>query len=170
MRRRLYFLLPDRESAVRISDELLLARIEDRHLHFLARRGMALPDLHEASFLQKTDAVHGAELGFALGAIGGLLLGAYMYLTPPEGKHLELILLLVSTIIGALFGLWASSLVALSIPNSRLKPFQQAIESGKVLLMADIPARRVEDIQQLVRARHPEAADHGLEPTVPAFP
>ena len=170
MRRRLYFLLPDRESAARISEDLLLARIEDRHLHFLARRGMALPGLHEASVLQKSDAVHGAELGFALGAIGGLLLGVYMYLTPPEGQRLELITLLASTIIGALFGIWASSLVALSIPNSRLKPFQAAIDAGQVLLIADVPAGRVEEIQRLIHARHPEAADYGLEPTVPAFP
>jgi hypothetical protein len=31
MRRRLYFLLPDVESAHRIANDLLLARIEDRH-------------------------------------------------------------------------------------------------------------------------------------------
>ncbi len=170
MRRRLYFLLPDRECAQRISEDLLLARIEDRHLHFMARRGMPLPGLHEASFLQKSDAVHGAELGFTLGAVGGLLLGIYMYLTPPEGRQLQLVMILASTIIGALFGLWASSLVALSIPNSRLKPFQAAIDAGRVLLIADVPARRVPEIQQLVHARHPDAADQGLEPTVPAFP
>ncbi len=170
MRRRLYFVLPDQDSAARISDELLLARIEDRHLHFMARRGMALPGVHEASFLQKSDAVHGAELGFVVGALGGLLLGAYMYFTPPEGAQLQPVTILASTLMGALFGIWASSLVALSIPNSRLRPFHAAIDAGKVLLIADVPARRVEEIQRLIHARHPEAADYGLEPTVPAFP
>lgn len=170
MRRRLYFLLPDFDSAVRISNDLLLARVEDRHMHFLARRGTPLGDLHEASFLQKSDVVHGAELGFVLGGIGGFLLGTYMYFTPPEGTQLEFVTLLASTIIGALFGAWASSLVALSVPNSRLKAFERDIEGGKVLLIADIPARRVEEIQRLVHGRHPEAADYGLEPTVPAFP
>ena len=32
MRRRLYFVLPDVESARRTADDLLLARIEDRHI------------------------------------------------------------------------------------------------------------------------------------------
>src|SRR5688500_11184033 len=32
MRRRLYFLLPDVESARRTADDLLLARVEDRHM------------------------------------------------------------------------------------------------------------------------------------------
>ena len=60
--------------------------------------------------------------------------------------------------------------MALSVPNSRLKTFEPDIQAGKVLLIADIPARRVEEIQRLVHGRHPEAADYGLEPTVPAFP
>ena len=36
MRRRLYYLLPDAGSARKIMDDLLLARIEERHIHFLA--------------------------------------------------------------------------------------------------------------------------------------
>jgi len=37
MRRRLYFTVPDVASARRIRDELLLTRIEDGHIHVLAR-------------------------------------------------------------------------------------------------------------------------------------
>ena len=39
MRRRLYFIMPDLPSARRMMDDLLLARIEERHIHVLARRG-----------------------------------------------------------------------------------------------------------------------------------
>jgi hypothetical protein len=60
MRRRLYWVLPDVESAKRAADDLLLARVEDRHMHFLARPGMDLGRLHEASVLQKTDVRHAA--------------------------------------------------------------------------------------------------------------
>jgi len=74
MRRRLYFLLPDVESAKRTANDLLLARIEDRHMRFLAKRGTNLGELHEASFLFKTDLVHGAGIGLMLGALGGLVL------------------------------------------------------------------------------------------------
>jgi hypothetical protein len=37
MRRPIYWLLPDRHSARLSMDDLLLARIENRHIHFLAR-------------------------------------------------------------------------------------------------------------------------------------
>ena len=73
MRRRLYFILPDVESARRTADDLLLARVEDRHMRFLARRGTELDPLHEAGYLDKTDMVHGAAVGLALGAISARL-------------------------------------------------------------------------------------------------
>src|SRR5690554_1145809 len=72
VRRRLYFLLPDVASAERTVDDLLLARVEDRHLHVLARRGTDLGNLREASALQKTDLIHGAEIGMMVGGVGGL--------------------------------------------------------------------------------------------------
>ena len=43
-------------------NELLLARIEAGHMHFLAKRGTPLGDLPEASVLQKTDAGTGTPL------------------------------------------------------------------------------------------------------------
>jgi|SRR6267142_419915 len=170
MRRRLYFLLPDLGSAIRTANDLLLARVEDRCMHFLARRGTFLGKLREATYLQKSDAVHGAQLGFVLGGVGGFLVGIYIYLTPPDGMELQLVTVLIGTLIGALFGAWAASLVATSVPNSRLKAFQKEIEAGKLLMMVDVPPSRIEEIQGLVRRGHPEAIAHGIEPTLPAFP
>ena len=69
MRLRMYVTLPDTSSAKKLADDLLLARIEDRHMHFLARRGTDLGELHEASYLQKTDAVHGAAVGLVIGGL-----------------------------------------------------------------------------------------------------
>jgi len=170
MRRRLYFLLPDLGSAMQTANDLLLARVEDRHMHFLARRGTSLGKLREASYLQKSDAVHGAQLGFVLGGVGGFLIGVYIYFTPPAGVDLQLVTVLIGTVIGALFGAWAASLVAMSVPNSRLKAFQSDIDAGKLLLMVDVPPSRIQEIQDLVHRRHPEATHHGVEPTLPAFP
>jgi hypothetical protein len=53
MRRRLYFIMPDLMSARKMMDDLLLARVEERHIHFLAKRGTPMDGLHEASTLQK---------------------------------------------------------------------------------------------------------------------
>jgi hypothetical protein len=170
MRRRLYFLLPDLGSAIQTANDLLLARIEDQYMHFLARRGMSLGGLHEANPLQKSDAVHGAQVGFVIGGVGGFLTGVYIYMTPPEGVVLQLGTVLIGTVIGAIFGAWAASLVAMSVPNTRLKAFQTRIDDGRILLMVDVPPSRIHEVRDLVSRRHPEATAHGIEPTVPAFP
>lgn len=170
MRRRLYFLLPDLGSAIQTANDLLLARIEDQYMHFLARRGMSLGQLHEANPLQKSDAVHGAQLGFVIGGVGGFLIGVYIYMTPPQGVALQLGTALISTVIGAIFGAWTASLVAMSVPNTRLKAFQKDIDAGRILLMVDVPPSRIPEVQDMVSRRHPEATAHGIEPTVPAFP
>ena len=170
MRRRLYFVLPDVESARTMLNEMLLARIECRHIHFLSQRGTLPPDLPEASVLQKTDIVHGAQLGLIIGAVVGAVAGALLVMFPPEGITLKLMAVLALAVAGALFGLWVSSMVASAVPNSRLRPFQADIEAGKVLMMVDVPMRRVTEICDLVARRHPEALSGGFEPTIPAFP
>jgi hypothetical protein len=170
MRRRLYFLLPDVPSARQTARDLLLAKVEDRHMHFLARRGTDLAELHEASALQKTDLVHGAERGLMLGAAGGAAIGLVFVLFPPGTVALELITVLATALGGALIGAWISSLVGSSVPNSRIKHFERDIDAGKVLLMLDVPASRVDEIRELVHRRHPEASGGAMEPTMPAFP
>jgi hypothetical protein len=125
--------------------------------------------LREASYLQKSDAVHGAQLGLVLGGVIGFLIGVYIYLTPPEGVALELVTVLVSTLIGAVLGAWMASLVATSVPNSRLKGFQAEIDAGRILLMLDAPPSRIEELSGIVTRRHPDAA-RGVEATSPAFP
>lgn len=170
MRRRLYFVLPDLGSAIRIANDLLLERIEDRHMHFLAKRGMSLGELHEANYLQKSDFRHSMQIGFMLGGCAGFLIGVYIYMTPPEGTNLQLATILIATVIGSMFGAWAASMIGISTPNTALKRFEAEIKEGHVLLMVDIPKDRVSEIQEMVHRKFPEASDHGLEPTMPAFP
>ena len=129
MRRRLYFILPDVESARRTADDLLLARVEDRHMRFLARRGTELDPLHEAGYLDKTDMVHGAAVGLALGAIIGALVGVMVVAYPPEGTNPQLVSVLVGMLIGAPLGAWMASMAGAAVPNSRLKQFQADIEA-----------------------------------------
>jgi hypothetical protein len=170
MRHRLYFMLPDVPSARTLLDALLLARIEERYMHFHAKEGALLPDMPEASFLQKTDLVHGLETGMLIGGGAGLLGGILLVMFPPEGINLQMIAILAAALGGALFGGWASGMVAAAIPNSRLQAFQPEIERGKVLLIVDVPLQRVREIEGLVAQRHPSVKFGGEEPHVPVFP
>jgi len=170
MRLRMYVMLPDLASAHKVANDLLLARVEDKHMHFLARRGTNLGELHEASYLQKTDTVHGAFRGLAIGGGMGVLLGLLLVTFPPGGIHVELVAVLIAAIVGAGLGSWVSSMVGLQVPNSRLKAFEEDIQAGKVLLMLDVPVGRTQEVHDIIARRHPEAAERGNEPTVPAFP
>ena len=170
MRRRLYFIMPDLPSARKMMDDLLLARIEERHIHFLARRGTSMEGLHEASHLQKSDLVHGAQVGLALGALLGFILGAVVVTTMQYDAHWQIVTVLGSWLFGALLGSLVAFIVACSVPNSLLKQFEAAIEAGRILVMADVPQHRVNEVREALHDRHPEAEDRGIDPHIPAFP
>ncbi|HZO00504.1 MAG TPA: DUF1269 domain-containing protein [Burkholderiales bacterium] len=161
MRRRLYFVLPEVESAKRTADDLLLARVDDRHMRFLAKRGTDLEPLHEAGYLDKTDMVHGAAVGLGLGAIIGALTGAVVVAYPPEGMNPQLVTVLIGMLVGAPLGAWTASMAGAAVPNSRLRQFDADLEAGRVLMMVDVPFHRVAEITELVVSRHPEAVPRG---------
>ena len=170
MKRRLYVVLPDLASAITTANDLLMARVEDRHMHFLGKRGMSMGVLHEASVLQKSDVRHALFLGCGLGALGGMLLGVYLKLNPIGDFTFDAGTFLLSMLGGTAFGAWTSTLIGLSTPNTALARFEPDIEAGKILLMVDVPEHKVEEVQEKLRQRHPEAAEGGLEPHIPAFP
>ena len=170
MRLRMYVTLPDLQSARNLANDLLLARIEDRHMHFLARRGTDLGELHQASYLQKTDTTHGAAVGFVIGGFVGICVGIALLYFPPGGISVQLVAVLIAAIVGALLGTWGAAMVGLQVPNSRLKGFEHDIEEGKILLMLDVPASRYQEVRAIIARTHPEAMDGGTEATVPAFP
>ena len=170
MRRRLYFMLPDVASARAMLDELLLARIEIGHMRFLARDGTLPADMPDANILHKTDVVHGAQLGVIIGGVVGLAAGVFLTLFPLDGYTVRTAAILLVALGGALFGGWASGMNAAAVPNSRLRQFASRIEQGQVLLIVDVPVRRVDEIEDMIAKRHPEISFGGIEPPMLAFP
>lgn len=170
MRRRLYVVLPDMASARQTANDLLLARIEDKHMHFLGRRDMSLDELHEASVLQKTDVRHAFFLGAGIGVIGGAALGVVLKMSSIGGYEFDVGTLILCTMGGLMLGAWASTLIGVSTPSVKLKPFEGELAAGKILLMVDVPHARVEEIHRLLERRHPEADRKGIDLTMPAFP
>jgi hypothetical protein len=161
--RRIYFLVPNIEITKKIVDDLLLARIEERHIHVLAKRGTPLEDLPEATFLQKTDFLPAMEQGIALGGATGLLAGL-VAIALPTGLVLGGGALFAITLAGAGVGGLMSSMVGSSIGNRRIEQFQEAMEKGEFLLMIDVPRDRVEEIEAIIKKHHPEAECEGTDP------
>ena len=141
MRRRLYFILPDVDSARRTADDLLLARVEDRHMRFLARRGTELDPLHEAGYLDKTDGPWrrgwpGARSHHRRACRrdgGGISAGRHEPAARRGAdRHAD----------GrAARRAWMASMAGAAVPNSRLRQFQADIEAGRVLMMATLRPR-----------------------------
>lgn len=168
--KRLYFLLPDVESARRVVEDLLVRRVEERHIHLIARSGIPLEDLPEASLAQKTDLIPSLERGVAIGGATGAIAGLIAIAIPPAGLILGGGAVLALAVAGAGFGAWASSLFGISIPNSQIKHFEEAIGRGEILMMIDVPKQQQHEITSLIQTHHPEVQVHGTEPTMPPFP
>jgi hypothetical protein len=167
--RRIYFLVPDMETTRKIVDDLLLARVPEKHIHVLARRGTPLEDLPEASFMQKTDFLPALEQGVALGGVTGALAGLAA-LAFPTGLVLGGGAILVASLAGAGLGGWWSSMIGASVGNRRLKEYEEAMERGEILVMVDVPKDGVHKIEEMIRTHHPEVECKGVDPTIPAFP
>jgi len=105
--------------------------------------------------------------GAAVGAIIGLILYLFRdYIFP-----MEIGVVLLFFILGGIFGAWVSGmLIGTSTPNVKLKEFEQTMQEGHILLMLDVPVERVDEIRKIILTHHPEAEDHGKDPTIPAFP
>ena len=159
MKTRLYVVLPDVASARRTCDDLMAAGIGWDDLHCLGPRGAPLAGLHEANALQKTDLAHALSVGGYLGLLGGLALGVYLWLHPIDVHTFGAATVAACAAGGALFGAWAASLVGISAPNWKLRPFDAEFAAGHILLMADVPADRAGDIHELLARRHPEARE-----------
>ena len=170
MRRRLYFLLPDLAIAHTVVDELLLARIDDHHIHIVAKEGTDMGDLPEAGILEKSDLVHALELGVGVGGATGVLAGLIAMTFPPAGLVLGGGAVLGTALAGAGFGAWVSGMIGTSVPNSRIKDYEKAIEAGELLVMVDAPKDQVDEISTMIQRHHPEVEIGGTEPIMPAFP
>lgn len=171
MRRRIYWLLPDLASARRTMDDLLLARVAEQHLHFVAREGADMTGLHPANILQTSDVVRAAQSGLVVGGVVGALAGGLAaWYFPVVGDEPQWGLVAVLAIMGALLGAWSSSMIGVSTPSHRLARFEPAIAAGQILLMVDAPRSRVGEIERRLQALHPEAHLEGVEPNIPAFP
>lgn len=168
--RRLYFLAPDVDTARAIVDDLLLARIEERHLHVVARDGTPMEDLPAAGVAQRTDLVPSLQRGVGAGGLVGLLAGVAAVTFPPAGLVLGGGALLGLTVFGAGFGAWMSSMIGVALPSGRLQKFEEAIARGELLMMIDVPRSRVEAIESLIKRHHPESELEGIEPQIPMFP
>lgn len=165
MNQRLYFLLPDREHAVRIVSELVEQGFDRDSMHTLAGKGLDNRGLPDSGAHQRTDFAGRMEFwgwrsNLALFFLSALVLffmilaGAGLWLLVPLG------LMVVTFVLGERFT---------HLPNTHLAEFRDALKHGEILLMVDTPAERVNEVEQRVHKGHPEAVAGGASWNAPAL-
>ena len=168
--RRLYFLAPDAGVGKRVVDECLLAHVEWKHIHVVAKRGTPLEALPEASFWQKSDIIPAMLRAVPMGGGAGILCGLVAFVLEPHLVVAGGAVLLASSLAGVGLGTFLGGMVGLNIGSTRLKEFEAAIERGELLVIVDVPRDRVEEVTARIREVHVGVDVEGAEPTVPAFP
>lgn len=170
MRERLCYLLPDVKHAKATMRHLLLARIEERHIHVLAKEGTDLGDLPTATIGQKSDFYHAMALGIVVGGTTGLIAGLSAFYYSPDSSIPGLNGIAMLAFMGSVFGVWVSGLIGTDVPNTRLRKFSKEIENGKLLMMIDVPLRRAAEVKAIMHKQHPEATERGIDSMYPVFP
>ena len=165
--RRFCFLLPDVASAHGIVDDLRGEGINDADIFVVANESTDLGDLPDAGEIEKSDFYpqlkRGLALGGAIGVIGGLV--AMRVAGAVIGGGAVVLFGLVGAGVNALL----AAIAGASFSNSRLAEFEAAVQAGHVLVMVDVPPARIDEIEGLVRQRHPEIEIEKLEPRTRVF-
>lgn len=165
MRRKLEFIFPDVKTARHAWKEMLLACIEDKHIHFLAKPGTNLGKLHPANVLERTDTIHEGEWGVLIGAALGLLAGILALAFPPWYTNAHwTVILAVTTACGAFSGAFSMALLGVNLTNSDFDALQDRIAHGEVLMIVSVPLHRVKEIRQIVDRLHLHGQYYGAWP------
>lgn len=127
----------------------------DDDIYVVTKHDIILEDLPEADPRQYSDLLptlkKGAGVGGALGLFGGLL----MVTLPPAGIAVGGGAIAACAAGGAVLGGWATSLIGIRLPNSKLEDFQTAIENGKTLILVDVEEKETRSlISELKKLRN----------------
>ena len=165
MLRRLFFLFPDEEHAQSVVDKLVDIDISKRRIHAITL-GKKLKTLPEATKRQKNDTAFRAQ---SILWNFNLLLFAF-----------ATIVFFISLVVGELFWIIAALAImvvtffvgeqfVVRVPDVHLSEFTDALSHGEILLMVDVPAARVAEIEDFIHRRHPEAVVGGVGWSLDAF-
>ena len=111
------------------------AGLADDDLSLIARADIELEKIPDKRKLASNDFMPAAMRGAATGGTAGLLAGLVAMVFPPLGVTLAGAALL--TLGGAAVGTWTAALVGSTVEDPVRRKFEEEIEAGRILLVAD---------------------------------
>lgn len=166
MDRRLYFLIPDRQHALAVVDELVEHGINHEQMHALADKRTRLDGLPRASIRQKNDPAQRVEKIFWNANLACFALALISLIVLPVLYGLGWWLLIPVAVMVANFMI---GLHFTNLPNTHLGEFRDALAHGEILLMVDVPESRVAQVENDIHQHHPEATVSGAGWSTQAF-
>ncbi len=166
MDRRLYFLIPDRNHALAVVEDLERHGIARNNMHAVGGRYSCLDDLPAASTRQRRDSAGRLEkiLWNCNLACFGLALITTVVMPFFTGLSWWLLLPIYVMASNFMIGLHFSSM-----PNTHLGEFRDALAHDEILLMVDVPETRVAEVEDQIHHHHPEATIGGVSWSTQAF-
>jgi len=159
MERRLYFTFPRPTQARRVVDELVASGVTRSAVHVIARDDAGLEDLPAATPAQRHDRVWtlerlywNANLVLFFVSLLGLLAALYAGHLPATVSAVAVMILTFVT--GERF--------AARLPHAHLDEQRIPLRHGEVIVMVDVPADRVHEVEAMVSRRHPEVGVGGV--------
>ena len=151
---KLIFLVNDHDDAIAAVGVLHDMGINDTDISVIAREGTALHDLPDAQQEDGSDVVPAFARGAAAGGVTGLLAGIAVTVFAPAGIVLGGAAVLAATVGGASFGAFASALIGVSVPNSQLREYEDAVAAGQYLMVVEIEDERLEELKSRLTQSH----------------
>ena len=155
MQQRLYFLIPDRQQALEVVEELVQQGIGKNHMYAVGDRRTRLDGLPRASDRQNTGAPGRTERLLRNANLALFAIAIIAAITLPIFYGLSLWLLLPGTIFGVnfLIGLYLSVM-----RDNRPVEFRDALAHGEILLLVDVPLQQAEEVETRIHEHHPKAS------------
>jgi len=162
--KRMYFLADTLESVERVWHNLREIDIAEGAFHIVTKDddGIQRHKMSTAGAFVRTDLIHSGEQGALVGTLLGLAFATWLVVTEPFGLQVGWFGFLFAAAMFGFHGAWVGGMVGLAQENYKLKPFHNAIEKGKYLLMVDIGTPQQENlVRMIIRMQHPELIYEG---------
>jgi hypothetical protein len=157
--RRLYLLVPAKRHAEAVVRDLMTNRISRHHIHTIAKAGVDISGLPEATLRQRSDA--GARLeDWLWDTILVVFCGALALLV--VSLWFADWLWVAGTAIVAVATVAFGYRFARHIPHTHVEDCLIPLRHGEILLLVDVPRWRIPQVERDLRKRHPEVEIGGV--------
>lgn len=154
----LYCLAPDMDRTKSVISELKELGVTEDNIYVVAKdhKAVQMEHLHEAELDDTTDLFDSFKRGLLIGGALGMFGGFVLAMMVPENVVSDFQAFALIALLGAALGAWVSAMIGVSVIQPEIEKYEQAIDDGSLLIMADVPADDEHSVRQSIKSHHPD--------------